>query len=171
MPLLPGHWYSFHRPRKDVKLSQPHLVLLQQLTRLELRTLRSQTRHPNHLANSRLNTPLKRVKWHHVTKKYFLRSHFVETIIIVHYQLWMFVNYNSMSLLFHDVLLNFYRFELSFTLNKIKTRNHHINNGKNVSFCLDFQVIQKHRNIGICFYVSGDFNFCKRWKRHDNCKL
>ena len=35
-------WYSFRRPRKDDRLSQPPGVLIQRLTGLELRTLGSQ---------------------------------------------------------------------------------------------------------------------------------
>ena len=47
-PYLPVHWCSFHQPQKDDRLSQPHLVLIQQPTGLKLRTLRSQTSYPNH---------------------------------------------------------------------------------------------------------------------------
>ena len=36
------NWYSFCRPRKDNRLSQPPGVLIQRPTRLELRTLGSQ---------------------------------------------------------------------------------------------------------------------------------
>ena len=36
------NWYSFRRPRKDDRLSQPPGVLIQRLTGLELRTLGSQ---------------------------------------------------------------------------------------------------------------------------------
>ena len=39
------HWYSFCQPQKDDRLSQPHLVLIQQLMGLELRTRRSKTNH------------------------------------------------------------------------------------------------------------------------------
>ena len=42
------HWYSFCQPRKDDRLSQLHLVLIQWKTGLKLRTLRSQASHPNH---------------------------------------------------------------------------------------------------------------------------
>ena len=54
VPLLPVHWCSFHQPWKDDRLSQPHLVLVQQPTGLKLRTPRSQTSHPSHKANTRL---------------------------------------------------------------------------------------------------------------------
>ena len=45
---LPVYRYSFRRPQEDDRLSQPHLVLIQQPTGLELRTLGSQDGHPNH---------------------------------------------------------------------------------------------------------------------------
>ena len=51
---LNTHWnrYSFRRPRKDDRLSQPPGALIQRPTGLELRTRGSQaripTRHPNH---------------------------------------------------------------------------------------------------------------------------
>ena len=50
---IPVHRCSFHRPRKDDRLSQPHLVLIQWSTGHELRTLRSQASHPNRYTNTR----------------------------------------------------------------------------------------------------------------------
>ena len=41
------HWYSFPRPLKDGRLSQPHLVLIQGTTGLKFRTLGSQASHSN----------------------------------------------------------------------------------------------------------------------------
>jgi len=52
---IPVDWYSFHRPQKDDRLSQPHLVLIQRKRGLKLRTLRSQASHPHHEANNRLS--------------------------------------------------------------------------------------------------------------------
>ena len=46
---------SFCRPRKDDRLSQPHLVLIQQPTGLKLRTLRSHASHPNRKGSARID--------------------------------------------------------------------------------------------------------------------
>ena len=46
--LLSVLWYSFSQPQKDDRLSQLHLVLIQELTGLELSTLSSEADHPNH---------------------------------------------------------------------------------------------------------------------------
>ena len=45
---LPVQWYSFCWPQEDDRLSQPHLVLIQQSTWLKLRTPGSQASHANH---------------------------------------------------------------------------------------------------------------------------
>ena len=54
MPLITSSLVLILRPYKDDRLSQPHLRLIQRLTGLELRTLRSQAYHRNHEANTRL---------------------------------------------------------------------------------------------------------------------
>ena len=54
VPQLPEHWCSFCQPQKDDRLSQPHVVLIQWPTGLELRTRASQVIHPNRKANTRL---------------------------------------------------------------------------------------------------------------------
>ena len=45
-PSTSTHWYSFRRPWKDDRLSQPPRVLIQRPTGLELRTLGSQANTP-----------------------------------------------------------------------------------------------------------------------------
>ena len=52
VPQLPEHWCSFCEPPKDDRLSQPHLVLIQCPTGLELRTQVSQLIHQSFLLYS-----------------------------------------------------------------------------------------------------------------------
>jgi len=58
----PASWYIFC-PTQDDRLSQPHLVLIQQPKGHKLRTQRSEAIHPNHEVNTKLTKMLPLHKW------------------------------------------------------------------------------------------------------------